>query len=1491
MAEQGIINTFNKGLQQDIDFILQPDGTYRNMKNGMLISKDGHHYTLELADGNRVILNLLPRHINHGTTSLDRVPMAIGFSSFIDKLVVFSTNNESDTGGYGEIGILTFKKTDNDFVAQYIPYYHHKDLKFSKMHRIESFSFKENDAIERCYFTDNNNEPRVFNFANPIFTNYIASGSLVIGKKYMVVRGVIRQPIGGTYYGPSVNDGTGDVMGNVFTATSAATYSNTSGNALVIEYYPLELLDWVPSRLLGSIQFSGYSSGNVDCGSKIYFYRLKNTTEGVYTSWSYPSAPIQVDTSNFFSAQTPHGNNYHNVAGAGSTVSIINSGHAVYVSIDNIDTNFDVIELCCMEFDQLISVPYKTSIVNRATVTGSTMVIPHTGTTNLGTVSLNDLTLFPASILKVKTLTTDKNYNLIANITERKEFDMDLSAVTVSQIEYPLICHGEIQNLVSNHPVCSNNLTYDPHPPVIGVSPGVNDIQPWSRWVVSGCPVRGAVGNSVQYPFGTANYYYDGDVITGVVTAGAVPNVINNKATYNGTAKLRPCTTKNRYTVSNPLLSTVGLRVENAIELNTAFWDYKDPAVASHNRGYWSSEKYRLGLLFYDKKGNPFYTKWLSDYTFNKAYTKGLIKSGLGSETIYALNPSGLNISNLSIPASIMSQISGFSIVRAERDPRIVNQGLVWQTVLDGGIANQLKPMSGVLKADDSGVVDNTLFIYMCPDWLTSTPTKSLMGDIGDSLEEAQFLQATNFNAWAGGNSYIIADSYDAGKRNAITKLMTASGADASSPRNIPLNKFDGNTFMGISESGATITLSSLGKTYLNIMTTSVGALVYDYCVTTVNGTSSPFASKNMMGCMHLIVNPGGTLLGRDITHTYALGIDEYKIVMNYVKNVDINMLYGGLSADAKANTLYITTGHYQPITDQVKLDTLQNDGSYLFNNIEVFGGDCYLNLVDQVYGLENVVTFGGSYAAHTLFYPCESTTNYNLRNGRTASRQGVRPSSLYAGGVTWNSGGIPNVIQLEGYSYNQGYSTEGQIIKYPALPTGNKFSSKFPYRARFAGLKYSGESIDSFRKFLIADYKDLEPRFGDINNIRSKNGRVLVFQNKGISSVPVLERQLLSSTGGAATTVGTGGVIDRFDPITSFYGNQHQFGLTETEYGYIWFDMRNRALCIISTGGEIQEISLIKGLQVFFNGQFDQGDNGLYPYGIYNTDNVNTPEIPLMGYGITGVYDPKFKMSYLTFKYDYAEFEGVIPSPAGPRIAKDFTIGYSHSLNAIIGFYDWIPAIMHNHNDLVLSVNNSKNYAYYGIAMPPTSYVVGDIIKVTDSVNIVNEGEYICISPVSISSYPPPVITTDPLFVGSIYWLKINDQSQIYIQTFGAEYCKFYGKVYDHELEVIVNPRVDGAFSVMRIQQKSNDVNYTSIYCNNDNQSAQDVLISATDRNYKYIDKSWFSSLPLGKTGRMTDHYLKIKFVLKGYVTNPTVAINKNKVFQFLKSFFVMKK
>jgi len=368
------INSFTKGLTSDMNIAMQPDGTWRYMNNCNVISQDGKNYEVKDALGNVRCFSLnVPYETNKDGQGA--IPMPIGFISFADKLVVFSTNN-NENGGYLEIGLVEwlpygegiqpYSKT-GQYNSGYIPLYHHANLNATWKHRIEGFSFKENELVQRIYWTDNYNQPRTFNISDPRFTDYIPTGSLVTDTQYMVVEGVIEYD--GTQYGPG--------LGNVFTATTLGTsfYTDLTGptpTAKVIVYYPYELLDFIPERLLGGIQFSSYGTGNVYCGNKIYFYRLSNSN-GIQTSWSYASAPIHVGTENENDYLVAV--NYHNFVGGGTSTALLNSGRSVNVQIDNLDTNFEFVELAVAEFAACHLTTRYRSIVNEVGITGSTIVV------------------------------------------------------------------------------------------------------------------------------------------------------------------------------------------------------------------------------------------------------------------------------------------------------------------------------------------------------------------------------------------------------------------------------------------------------------------------------------------------------------------------------------------------------------------------------------------------------------------------------------------------------------------------------------------------------------------------------------------------------------------------------------------------------------------------------------------------------------------------------------------------------------------------------------------------------------------------------------------------------------------------------------------------------------------------------------------------------------------------------------------------------------
>lgn len=225
-------NTFENGMNKDLNPVLQPKGTYTHMVDCTLITQNGNNYVVSDCIGNLLTFSI-NRPYDGVYNAVGAPPMPLAFISFPNRLIVLSTTNEdANTTGYLEIGELKYLpygegmqpySVAREYNAGYVPLYHSSELNGNKMYRIEGIAMPEGQQTERIYWTDNNEQPRVFNTADPRFTTYIASGSLssTNGTQYMVVEGVVGYR--GTNYGPGLT------AGNVFTiASGTTTYTDVS---------------------------------------------------------------------------------------------------------------------------------------------------------------------------------------------------------------------------------------------------------------------------------------------------------------------------------------------------------------------------------------------------------------------------------------------------------------------------------------------------------------------------------------------------------------------------------------------------------------------------------------------------------------------------------------------------------------------------------------------------------------------------------------------------------------------------------------------------------------------------------------------------------------------------------------------------------------------------------------------------------------------------------------------------------------------------------------------------------------------------------------------------------------------------------------------------------------------------------------------------------------------------------------------------------------
>jgi hypothetical protein len=176
----------------------------------------------------------------------------------------------------------------------------------------------------------------------------------------------------------------------------------------------------------------------------------------------------------------------------------------------------------------------------------------------------------------------------------------------------------------------------------------------------------------------------------------------------------------------------------------------------------------------------------------------------------------------------------------------------------------------------------------------------------------------------------------------------------------------------------------------------------------------------------------------------------------------------------------------------------------------------------------------------------------------------------------------------------------------------------------------------------------------------------------------------------------------------------------------------------------------------------------------------------------------------------------------------------------------------------------------------------VGDRVRATNTVN-----EYVVLSDLI-------AVSGQNAESDSINFKLAVDSREI-AQYWVGDVSKFFGIVYPYELEVISNGAVtrdsndrSASKSFDNIELYGNEVPITDVYYEDSARSSSDIDISADDKNFQYIDNAWWFNIALHKgKERMVDHYIKVKVVVKNFVTNPSESINKVKRIVYLKTMY----
>ena len=356
---------------------------------------------------------------------------------------------------------------------------------------------------------------------------------------------------------------------------------------------------------------------------------------------------------------------------------------------------------------------------------------------------------------------------------------------------------------------------------------------------------------------------------------------------------------------------------------------------------------------------------------------------------------------------------------------------------------------------------------------------------------------------------------------------------------------------------------------------------------------------------------------------------------------------YGGSSYATRQNSVYIPTGNYVQVKDSVGTKSC-------------FGGDTYIGVLDYAncmfaYKKDDYNPSNHRNKAYVGAYiPCESTINLSLRSDDFQVSKTYEPSG-YANHFVENDITQIGTLYTQDkplYDYNDAYSAQPRAKEYVSKSIYSIDNLHTDTRVMNSEAKTNNEVADSWTKFKVANYIDVDTRFGSINNMMLFQNRLLFWQTDAFGTLSVNDRSLITDNNIGALTLGTGGILTRYDYYTIKNGSKENQlrAATQSDSNVYWYDYDRNEICSFSGG--LNFVSKIKGVQSYLH------DNK----SSFTLDPIT-------------VYDKKYNEALFTL--------------------EDKTLVYNEQVGAFTSFYTFSPEWWAEFSDKLYIYNGLNCYKY----------------------------------------------------------------------------------------------------------------------------------------------------------------------------------------------------
>lgn len=147
----------------------------------------------------------------------------------------------------------------------------------------------------------------------------------------------------------------------------------------------------------------------------------------------------------------------------------------------------------------------------------------------------------------------------------------------------------------------------------------------------------------------------------------------------------------------------------------------------------------------------------------------------------------------------------------------------------------------------------------------------------------------------------------------------------------------------------------------------------------------------------------------------------------------------------------------------------------------------------------------------------------------------------------------------------NPVYSQRNNFFSYKIQDADSYANTNFPNTVTWSKTKVAGADVDAWTNMILASTLDLDGDKGEITSLKRLNDQIIAFQDRGISQILYNENVQIQSTNGVPIEIANSGKVQGKRYYSDTIGCSNKWSIVSTPSGLYFMDSEGKHICLFN--------------------------------------------------------------------------------------------------------------------------------------------------------------------------------------------------------------------------------------------------------------------------------------------------------------------------------------